>query len=80
MTLLMVRAITHLRGALIARIDLRPRADSRDIVAVQLGDMAQVLAFCDAFEQRGKPSKGTFPGSQLSVVAGVGFEPTTFRL
>ncbi len=66
--------------SLIARIDLQPRDDGSGIDAVLHGDLAEILALCDASEQGGKPFKGTSPRSQLSVVAGVGFEPTTFRL
>jgi hypothetical protein len=56
--------------SLIARIDLQPRDDGSGIDAVLHGDLAEILALCDASEQGGKPFKGTSPRSQLSVVAG----------
>ena len=41
------------------------------------GDLAGILVVCDEFKDE---LPGTGPGSQLSVVAGAGFEPATFRL
>ena len=64
------------------RIVLTPSADG---LAVELhGDLFAVLALCEEARCGGKrtsklPGTGV-PGSLPSVVAGVGFEPTTFRL
>ena len=44
------------------------------------GDLAHILAVCEQIEGKQKRPGSDDPGSQLSVVAGVGFEPTTFRL
>ena len=70
-----------LRG-LIDRIILTPTDDG---MAVELrGDLAQIMTLCeDARSDKIRKDElpGTVvPGSQFSVVAGVGFEPTTFRL
>jgi hypothetical protein len=42
--------------------------------------LAQILALCGDTGRKQKLPKAGASGSQLSVVAGVGFEPTTFRL
>ncbi len=44
------------------------------------GDLTEILAFCDREGSESKRPGPSGPGRQLSVVAGVGFEPTTFRL
>ena len=65
--------------SLIDRVVLTPAADAPDGIDAQLhGDLAAVLALSDPEKQK-LPAVGTV-GSQLSVDAGVGFEPTTFRL
>ena len=63
----------------IERITLTPNAEGR--LDVQLyGDLAQILQFCEMGERkRQRPGRGK-PGRELSVVAGAGFEPATFRL
>jgi hypothetical protein len=66
--------------SLIDRIELRPGGDGRGIAAALHGDLAQILALCDDSGRKQKLPKAEASGSQLSVVAGVGFEPTTFRL
>jgi site-specific DNA recombinase len=66
--------------SLIDRIELRPRDEGQGIAATLHGDLAQILALCDDPGRKQKLPKTRASGSQLSVVAGVGFEPTTFRL
>ena len=53
--------------------------------AVLEGDLARILAICAGAERSERPPvsggrSGDVPGRQLSVVAGAGFEPATFRL
>ena len=65
--------------SLIDRVVLTPAAGAPDGIDAQLhGDLATVLALSDP-EQQKLPAAGA-AGSQLSVVAGAGFEPATFRL
>jgi site-specific DNA recombinase len=66
--------------SLIDRIELRPGSNRQGLAATLHGDLAQILALCDDSGRKQKLPKATASGSQLSVVAGVGFEPTTFRL
>jgi site-specific DNA recombinase len=63
----------------IDRITLTPNAEGR--LEVQLyGDLAQILQFCEMGEHKHqRPGHGK-PGREVSVVAGAGFEPATFRL
>ena len=63
----------------IDRITLTPNAEGG--LDVQLyGDLAQILQFCEVGEhERERPGHGK-PGREVSVVAGAGFEPATFRL
>ena len=71
--------------SMIETIELTP--DSEGGMAVLLhGDLARILALCAAGENRGAravndktPSLGE-TGFRIFLVAGVGFEPTTFRL
>jgi hypothetical protein len=64
--------------SLIERVDLKPRPDG-GIDATLHGELAQVLALMEsASSKQQRPGLG--PGRQLSVVAGRGFEPLTFRL
>jgi hypothetical protein len=44
------------------------------------GDLAAILTFADRDISNVKLPGSFKPGSQLSVVAGAGFEPATFRL
>jgi site-specific DNA recombinase len=72
-----------LRG-LIDKVVLTPRAGAAGLDAVLHGDLARILALCAEAEgrkspKRRQPSRGG-EGCVVSVVAGVGFEPTTFRL
>ena len=78
--------------SLISRIVLTPDAAAPDGLAAELhGDLATILQL--AAERQGgdrglrravgattNPPERLFPGGQLSVVAGIGFEPMTFRL
>ena len=66
--------------ALIDRIELRPRKDDRGLDALLYGDLATILSFCEGGSDNDELPGGGSPGSQLSVVAGAGFEPATFRL
>ena len=78
--------------SLISRIVLTPDAAAPDGLAAELhGDLATILRLA-AERQGGKaalrravgaktnPPEQAFSGGQLSVVAGTGFEPVTFRL
>jgi site-specific DNA recombinase len=67
--------------SMIDRVDITPRADGGGVDAVLHGDLAAILAACgEAGDKRKLPGAVERPGSQLSVVAGTGFEPVTFRL
>ena len=64
---------------LIEFVELSPRADGKQGADLQLhGDLANFLGF--AAPDRTAPAASNGEKSMLSVVAGVGFEPTTFRL
>jgi site-specific DNA recombinase len=71
---------TDILRSLIERIELRPKGAGQGIAATLHGDLAQILALCGDADGKQKLPKAGASGSQLSVVAGVGFEPTTFRL
>ena|SRR5437868_13173181 len=70
---------------LIEKVVLQPRAGGKGLDAVLHGDLVQILQLCAAADQknggcqRKLPGQGG-PGSRVSVVAGEGFEPSTFRL
>ena len=75
--------------ALIEKVVLTPDPDALDGLAAELhGDLAMILAAAagePAGAAKRKNPRGTsvprgFRASQLSVVAGTGFEPVTFRL
>jgi site-specific DNA recombinase len=65
---------------------LVPRIEAKGLDAVLHGDFARILQLCEAAEEksgsrkRKLPGQDEPPGSQVSVVAGAGFEPATFRL
>ena len=65
--------------SLIDRIVLRPRTGGG--LDIQLhGDLVEILTLCEEKAPKSKsPAEGS-AGGLLSVVAGAGFEPTTFRL
>ena len=63
----------------IERITLTPNAE--DGLDVHLyGDLARILQFCEMGEHKHQRPGTNVPGRELSVVAGAGFEPATFRL
>ncbi len=71
--------------SLIEKIELHPRQDSKGLDALLFGDLAGILALCDAAEDNKKRPAAIDAGRRISscrmsVVAGAGFEPTTFRL
>ena len=58
---------------LVEEIRLHP---DKDVLKIELvGDLARILSFANENPRRKGPS-----GVQVTLVAGVGFEPTTFRL
>ena len=65
---------------LISDIRVRPDEDARDGLAVTIhGDLARIVTAGDT-KYEGAPEGALSSLGQISVVAGVGFEPTTFRL
>ena len=66
--------------SLIDRIELHPPGSDGKVAAMLHGDLAQILAICGESDRREKLLETGASGSQLSVVAGRGFEPLTFRL
>jgi site-specific DNA recombinase len=62
--------------SLIARIEVYPRQERGQCEVILVGALAQILAF--AQEKTTAASGGG--GGTFLMVAGVGFEPTTFRL
>ena len=76
-------AAETLRG-LIEKISLTPGPERGEIYATLHGELGKILNWTER-QAIGKAAKTTKPaadatGLSLSVVAGVGFEPTTFRL
>jgi site-specific DNA recombinase len=73
-------AMTLIRS-MIEKVVLIPCADAKGIDAVLHGDLAAIIAACEDAKRPGLAGAGrvSFVG-QLSVVAGAGFEPATFRL
>ena len=65
---------------LIERVALRPAADGKSLDAILHGDLAKILMFCEAAGGMSKRPELESSGRLLSVVAGTGFEPVTFRL
>ncbi|MCH2516452.1 MAG: recombinase family protein, partial [Dehalococcoidia bacterium] len=59
---------------------LFPATDDSGLDAELHGDLAAILALCNTDDPKKQRPGSEEPGRQLSVVAGVGFEPTTFRL
>jgi hypothetical protein len=68
-------AVNTIRG-LIERIEIRPGRQRGRCEITVVGALAQILAFAQAPAVRA--SSGTY-GTSL-MVAGIGFEPMTFRL
>ena len=72
-------AAAIIRGQ-IEKITLTPNAEGGLEVLLH-GDLARILQVCEAGGGRQDKRPGTdVPGRELSVVAGAGFEPATFRL
>ena len=66
---------------MIESITLAPRQDGPGLDALLKGDLARLLVLCVAgFGQTKAPGAFALGGLSLSVVAGTGFEPVTFRL
>ncbi len=65
--------------SMIERVDLHPRAGGKGLDAALYGDLAAILAACAGAKTAEAPAISR-SGLQLSVVAGTGFEPVTFRL
>jgi len=65
---------------MITKIELTPRIDEPGLDALIHGDLAEILAICETEGLKQEHPAMVQAGRQLSVVAGVGFEPTTFRL
>ncbi len=59
--------------SLIDRIELRPGGEGQSIAATLHGDLAQILALGADSGRKQKLPKAAASGSQLSLVAGVGF-------
>ena len=70
-------AMEIIRG-MIDRIVLTPVEEG--LRAELRGDLAEIVAACETVEGKKELPGNIIPGSQLSVVAGAGFEPATFRL
>ena len=70
-------AAQSLRG-LIDKIVLTPEADGYTIDLQ--GDLAAILTLASVGNGKTAEDCGPAAASQVSLVAGVGFEPTTFRL
>ena len=71
--------------SLIDRVVLTPEGNAVDGLAAALtGDLAAILALCESGKNKKQHTRklpgANATGSQLSVVAGEGFEPSTFRL
>jgi hypothetical protein len=62
----------------IDRITLTPGENGELDVALQ-GDLACIMQLCEAGPGKNKRPRTDVPGRELSVVAGAGFEPATFR-
>jgi site-specific DNA recombinase len=72
-----IEAIELLRG-LVTEVRLHPDEEAKDGHAIELyGELAAILELSGS--QNDKPRRFT-GGVSVSMVAGVGFEPTTFRL
>ena len=66
---------------MIEKIVLTPDASAENGLRIEIhGQVAEILRVCHSIGENELPSDSLDDGSQLSVVAGVGFEPTTFRL
>jgi site-specific DNA recombinase len=66
--------------SMIDRIELCPRTEAKGLGAVLHGDLAAILAACAGAAEKENAPDLSISGRRLSVVAGAGFEPATFRL
>ena len=71
---------TEIIRGLVDKVVLTPSAGKTNLDVQLHGDLAAILDFCDNVNPNAKRPGSIKPGRQLSVVAGVGFGPTTFRL
>jgi site-specific DNA recombinase len=80
-TLIKTQAVDLIQS-LIERIELTPDPKAANGIEIALqGELANILSVCAAADGNKKlPVAIKRSGSQLSVVAGAGFEPATFRL
>ncbi len=71
-----------LMQSLIERIELSPDTKAPNGMAITVeGELANIMAVCAAAGGNKKLPDGIKrSGSEMSVVAGAGFEPATFRL
>ena len=69
---------TAIRG-LIERIVLTPGVAWAEMDAKLVGDLGTIIEWTSAGDRR-RQANAPLPEMSVSVVAGVGFEPTTFRL
>ncbi len=65
---------------LVDKVVLIPAPNGDGLDAELYGDLATILDFCGSDPGKQKLPGSREPRSQLSVVAGAGFEPATFRL
>jgi site-specific DNA recombinase len=77
-------AARELIRSMIEKVTIGPNQGPSDYTAVLYGDLANILAICQAATDSATPISKLpdtrVSGSQLSVVAGARFELTTFRL
>ena len=66
--------------SMIDRVELRTRSEGKELDAVLHGDLAAILSACAGAVEKGNAPDLAIAGRQLSLVAGTGFEPVTFRL
>ncbi len=72
-------AIEIIRG-LVDKVVLVPEPNGTGLDAELHGDLATILDFCGGSSEKEELPGSRESGSQLSVVAGAGFEPAIFRL
>ncbi len=65
--------------SMIERVVLHPRNEGKGLNAELYGDLANILSACAGAQKKDALEQG-LTGRQLSLVAGTGFEPVTFRL
>ena len=76
----MIEANTLLRQ-LVGTIAMRPDPEAPDGMAIEIrGDLSRILSSSEELAQKSAPKGALLSASKIAVVAGVGFEPTTFRL